>query len=105
MYIERQYDGKTECVKYVLEDGREFENIMVKVDGRRVAADIVQLDTTEGWVDIEMPEFESQIEISNVDNDISCPLESKINPNALATPPIFDPIIKRLTGKVQVYTL
>ena len=67
---------------------------VVTVDGRIVQADIRELNTDEGWVDIffpVMPTEEKMAEVGDVDTATNVP--------------IFDTEIRRLTGKIRIETL
>jgi hypothetical protein len=91
MYIERvvNTDG---VVHFVDAKGRKYPEIYCFVDDKRVAVDIVRADTTEGWVDVEMPEIESE---ENVVADGTIDISK-------APAAFFKTSIKRLTGKVKI---
>lgn len=93
MYIERKENKTTGDVVYVLENGRQFETIHVVVDGKPVVADVVQADTEEGWVDVELPNF---VNLESIDAE-----DTKLKTDGET--PVFDPKIKRIVGEVKVY--
>jgi hypothetical protein len=66
---------------------------IVTVDGKPISADINELDTDEGWVEIVLPVFESQNTIDREDG---------VEEEEL---PLFDYETKRLNGKVEIIDL
>ncbi len=67
---------------------------VVFVNGKRIAADIKELNTDQGWVDIMLPVINSPVVISarnkSLNGDLGKPKDSYI--------------IKRLEGKVEVFS-
>jgi hypothetical protein len=92
MHIKR-VEGMQGEIEYQSEDGRIFEEITVTIDGKTIVADVVQVDTTEGWVEIELPELK---EVKYIDKQTPIDIKSSV--------PVFDTIIKRLMGKVKVFS-
>jgi len=84
--------------EYVSPDGLRFSNLIVYVNKKRIAADIVALDTEEGWVDVEVPSLKETQEIS-IEDEIIIPSEgTEITAKS-------DLNVKRLTGKVKAYRI
>ena len=65
-------------------------DILVLVNGKSISADIRELDTEEGWVDIDLPIIESENRISK---------KNGVDERYL---PVFDYQTKRLIGKVEL---
>lgn len=69
----------------------DLQNKLVFVNGKRVAADIEQLDTAAGWVDIVLPILGKAVMISSTDTKVVKDAEPK---SKLTT--------RRLVGTVEV---
>jgi hypothetical protein len=65
-------------------------DILVFVNGKQISADVKELDTKEGWVDVDLPIIKSENRISK---------ENGVNERYV---PLFDYQTKRLTGKVEL---
>ena len=98
MYVERRYNYIDGLYEYINDQGDLLENFEVYVDGKRVAADIAQLDTTKGWVDIELPVLKETTKINVTDKIV--PSEDLVKPESM-----FDIKVKRLEGKVELKVL
>jgi hypothetical protein len=99
--VKRDHTGAIVDMYYVAgEDRFEVEDLIIRVDGKRVAADIVRLDNVEGWVDVELPEVEGE-KLVKMDSKILIDVNEQgaLDPNVS----FFTPKVKRLTGLVQVY--
>jgi DUF4097 and DUF4098 domain-containing protein YvlB len=68
-------------------------NQVVTVNGKQVLADVRELDTKEGYVDIELPVLE-QVNTISKDGNVQ---EENV--------PFYDVEIKRLTGEIKIITL
>jgi len=93
MYIERKLNPITWETTWIIDGEKEVDALLVFLNDKRVAADIKQLDTNEGWIDIEVPLVEKTLTITN---------ESKVDLSAPEVPDTFGLEVKRLTGVVQV---
>ena len=68
-------------------------NQVVTIDGKPIMVDIREVNVEEGWVEIELPSFESKNTI-----DKSGAVDER-------DIPLFDTEVKRLTGKVKIIEL
>ncbi len=75
--------------------GEELSDKVIFLNGKRLAADVVELNTTDGWVDIELPVIPEAAQVKNQEVVAPDPEHAiKANLNR-----------KRLFGKVQVAKL
>ena len=95
MKLTRIFDVTSNQYYYIDQLGKKVpQNFQVFVDGKRMVVDFSELDTEEGWVDMEMPRLK---EVSVVKEGSVCePLE-------LA--PSFTIERKRVQGDVKVVVL
>jgi hypothetical protein len=93
MFLERKMvvDGQKVFFRYETPDHQELENFQVYVDNKRISADIVALNTEEGWVDIELPV------LPQIDLNTMKPLKYEGNET-------FTRQLRRLTGSVVLRT-
>ena len=69
---------------------------IVTVNGKLVSADIKELNTDEGWVDIFLPKLDDSAVVFKEGDEINTE-EFQV--------PVFDYEVKRLTGEVKVVEL
>lgn len=102
MYIQRKPIIKTnpqtqveyvDGYEFVTETGVSYKEIRATVNKRPIVADIVQADTSEGWIDVELPEFETT-EMVESNGTIT---------KSSSVVPVFDPKVKRIEGTVKIY--
>ena len=73
-------------------------NQVVTVDGKMISADIKELDTDEGYVDIFLPVFD---ELTSYSQDSELWMDKENNKSL----PTFSTEVKRLTGEVKIVEL
>jgi len=99
MYIERKDNPVTSIPTFIAANGEEYSDIMVTVNGKRIAADVKRADTDKGYVDIELPILSKSMKsISREDNNLV--IESGTKHPLIENTHTSE--VKRLTGEVKV---
>lgn len=90
--ISETIDGN-EDITFETETGLQLKDIIVIANNKRIAADVVELNTVEGWVDVEIPVIKETTtvnagqKIENVTDEINT---------------FFDKKLRRYKGKIRV---